>query len=61
MKDDISVDEQIAVMRYNQVVYMERMKCSYWDYMNTPVDFISDVVKILWMIDEKNNPSKKRL
>lgn len=47
MKDDISVDEQIAVMRYNQVVYMERMKCSYWDYMNTPVDFISDVVKIL--------------
>jgi hypothetical protein len=42
-----------ALEVFRQVTYMERFKCSYWEYMDTPVEFVNDAITIIGLINMK--------
>ena len=39
---------------YRQVLYMEKFHCSYWEYMETPAEFVKDAVTIIGLRDAKS-------
>lgn len=48
-----------AVTVFRQIMFMDRFKISYQDYMDTPTDFINDAVTVIALLNEKQNRKKK--
>lgn len=48
-----------AVATFRQVIFMDRFKCSYEEYMETPAEFVNDAVTIIALQNEKQNRKKK--
>lgn len=49
-----------ASQTFRQVVFMDRFKCSYKEYMETPIDFINDAITIINLIAEKENQRNRK-